>query len=187
MELSKQELSAIEILTWEVDGLEVIDKTSCELAQGLRNKCNERIKSIKGFCKEAIQTAHKAHKAAKAQESTFLVPVETLQGILTKKLKRYADEEMEKERAAQRKLDEMRQEAAEDGRQEVLPQVSVQSTLGKGWRDSWAWEVVNETAVPSEYWILDEKTIAAEVRDKKDKCNIPGIKVTKTKIPVLSR
>jgi len=190
MELSKKELSAIEVLTWEVDGLEVVNGASCEIAQDLRNKCNERIKSIKEFCKDAVQSAHKAWKAAKAQESTFLVPIETLQGILTKKLKRYADEEMEKERAAQCKLDEMRKKAAEsieDAPQEVLPQVSVQSTLTKGWRDSWEYKIVNQSLIPTEYWLLNEKMIATEVRAKKNKCNIAGIQVIKKKIPVAGR
>ena len=189
MELSKQELSAIEVLTWEVDGIEVVDKVSSELAQELRNKCHDRIKSIKEFCSESVKAAHKAWKAAKAQENTFLTPVEKLKTILTVKLKQYADAVMAKEREAQKKIEELQKIASESHKEGHIPDfvpipISISSSLDKGWRDVWEWEVENESLVPFEYWMLDADMVNAEVRVKKDKCNIPGIKVTKSKIPV---
>ena len=192
MELSKKEVSAIEVLTWEVEGLEVVDKSSCSIAQELRNKCHDRAKSIKDFCSESIKAAHKAHKAAKAQEATFLEPIEKLKDILTAKLRRYADEEMAKERAAQAKLDELRKKAAEsavEGQEEALPPipVTIPTALDKGWRDLWSFEVVDRSLIPLEYFILDEKYLSTVVKTMKDKTNIPGIKVIKSKIPVSSR
>ena len=192
MELSKKEVSAIEVLTWEVEGLEVVDKGSCGIAQELRNKCHDRAKSIKDFCSESIKAAHAAHKAAKAQEATFLEPIEKLKDILTAKLRRYADEEMAKERVAQAKLDELRKKAAEsavEGQEEALPPipVNIPTALDKGWRDVWNWEVEDKSLIPPEYWMLDEKAISVEVHYHKDKTLIPGIRVFISKIPVSSR
>ena len=189
MELPEKEVTAIEVLTWEVEGLEITGHTSADLAQELRNKCHERIKFIKEFCSESIKAAHKAHKAAKAQENTFLTPVEKLKTILTVKLKQYADAVMVKEREAQKKIEELQKKASEshedDHRETFTPiPISISSSLDKGWRDVWEWEVENESLVPSEYWIIDELMVGAEVKANKDKCSIPGIKVTKSKIPV---
>ena len=189
MKLSKQEVSAIEVLTWEVDGIEVVDKVSSELAQELRNKCHERIKSIGEFCLESVRAAHNAWKAALKQKDTFLAPVEKLKTILTVKLKQYADAVMAKEREAQKKINDLQKiasESHEEGHRETFTPipVTISSSLDKGWRDVWEWEVENESLVPSEYWIIDELMVGAEVKANKDKCSIPGIKVTKSKIPV---
>ena len=189
MEPPEKEQTAIEVLTWEVEGLEVGSPTEADLAQELRNKCHEQIKFIKEFCSESIKAAHKAHKAAKAQENTFLIPVEKLKTILTVKLKEYADAVMAKEREAQKKINDLQKIASEsredDHRETFTPiPVTISSSLDKGWRDVWEWEVENESLVPSEYWMIDAEMVNAEVRVKKDKCQIPGIKVTKSKIPV---
>ena len=182
MELSKKEVSAIEVLTWEVEGLEVVDKGSCGIAQELRNKCHDRAKSIKDFCSESIKAAHAAHKAAKAQEATFLEPIEKLKDILTAKLRRYADEEASKEIIAQQKITELQNKATKN---EFMPiPIKITSSLGKGWRDVWTFVVENDSLIPPEYWILDEKAISDEVKLHKDKTDIPGIRVTKSKVPI---
>ena len=185
MELSKKEVSAIEVLTWEVEGLEVVDKNSCGIAQELRNKCHDRAKSIKDFCSKSIKAAHAAHKAAKAQEATFLEPIEKLKDILTAKLRRYADEEASKEIIAQQKITELQNKATKN---EFMPiPIKITSSLGKGWRDVWDWEVEDRSLIPPEFFILDSSVISNRVRTMKDKTNIPGIKVIKSKIPVSSR
>jgi len=191
--LPDQKQVEISELTWEVEAIAVTDEPSVRVAQELRNRANKQIKWIESFCSESVKKAHEAHKAAKAQEKALKGPIEKIKDILSLKLKLYANEVLKKEQEAQRKLDELRaksvQDEAEDPSNESLPiiPVQVQSSLTEGWRDSWEWEVEDESLVPSEYWILDEQMIGMEVRAKKEKTNIPGIKIVKKKIPVSSR
>jgi hypothetical protein len=41
----------------------------------------------------------------------------------------------------------------------------------------WKWKVTKSDEIPMEYYILDEKKINSEVREQKDKTQIPGVEV----------
>lgn len=41
---------------------------------------------------------------------------------------------------------------------------------------TWTYEIVDVNAIPRDYWILDEKRLKAEAKQRKDKLNIPGIR-----------
>lgn len=45
------------------------------------------------------------------------------------------------------------------------------------YRVNWRYRITNPKLIPAEYWIVNESMIGAEVRNKKDKTNIPGIEV----------
>lgn len=67
----------------------------------------------------------------------------------------------------------------------VLP--SLPKLAGTAFRTNWKFRIVNESLIPSEYWIVDETKIGSVVRAMKEKSNIPGIEVYSEKIAVGTR
>jgi len=55
----------------------------------------------------------------------------------------------------------------------------VEAGDGRASVEKWSWEIVDESLVPREYLMLDEKKINKVVTAMKDKTNIPGIRVKK--------
>ena len=85
--------------------------------------------------------------------------------------------------AAERKADaaaakvEERVEAAESI---VAPVVAVQTAApkikGVATRETWTYEIVNESLIPREYMVPNEPTIKAIAKSMKEKANIPGVR-----------
>ena len=57
------------------------------------------------------------------------------------------------------------------------PVVEAQKIAGITLRDCWKWRVVDENAVPREYWTLNESMIGAIVRNQKERTKIAGVEV----------
>ncbi len=59
----------------------------------------------------------------------------------------------------------------------IMPKVEVK---GAALRETWTFEVINETLIPRQYLVADMVKIGGIVRALKDKANIPGIRVYST-------
>lgn len=160
----------------------------------LRREADKRFDPI-------IKKAHEAHKEAIKQKSEVDEPLAIAQRILAGKIKGY-DDKLERERREEqrrreeelRKQEEERklqeavaaEEAGEQERAEAIIEKPVEVTpvtvqkdtpkvQGMHFRTNWRFRVVDETKVPRQYLVLDMSKIGKEVRDKKDKTDIPGI------------
>lgn len=111
-----------------------------------------------------------------------------------------ADEKKRQDAIAQAAAEELRAGGLEDAAEAVLEEArmaasalpmttSVASTVPDSpltYRDNWEWTVVDESKIPREYYIRDDKAISAVVRAQKGLCRIPGIQVKNNPIPVSS-
>lgn len=64
-------------------------------------------------------------------------------------------------------------------------QVAPPPAAGMGMRENWRWRVVDEGAVPDEWWTLNDKEISKRVRTAKDQHGIPGIEAYVEHSPVV--
>ena len=174
-------------LEWEIEALQITAET-LEQGQGLLKSIADFRKELVAITKPSVDAAFKAHKTVKALEKTLLQPTVDAEELIRKKLREYA---MMVDRAAAKREAELRAKQLEEQKKNPTappaPIVKVEtavSTKGSGFRDGWEYEVIDEDLIPDEYRMIDYPTIGKVVRAKKDKTNIPGIKVIKTKIPV---
>lgn len=148
-----------------------------------------------------IKRAHDAHKALVAEKRTHENPLLTAETTLKKAMlsflaeqDRIRQEQEAKARIAaekeRQKLEERaaKQEAAgKVGKAEALreqaalvPTAVVETQVpkvdGTSVRETWKFEVTDETLIPREYLALDEAKIGAVVRAMKSATNIPGIR-----------
>lgn len=181
-------------LLWEVNAVVISDEPTMKHAQSLLSDCNTLKKGITKFCADNVESAHRAHKAAKAMEKALLAPVGATEDIVRGKLKVFAaDQEKIRQTAMKKIRDEQIAEAAKVPKAAggapapapPPPPVKVESVIDAGkFREVWEWEVEDLEKIPEDYWILDEALIAREVRAKKGACKIPGIKITMKKTPI---
>lgn len=57
----------------------------------------------------------------------------------------------------------------------AAPNMSTANRKGTSIPVTWKYRILDENAIPDEYWVLDEKKLAGVVRAMKDKTTIPGI------------
>lgn len=70
-----------------------------------------------------------------------------------------------------------------------VPAVNVAAAKrpGVSMKSYWSYKVTDESKIPDEFWILDEKRLGALARAEKDKLNIPGIEAVEDKQAVARR
>ena len=167
------------------------------------DRANDFLKDIMGFEKQLddffdlnINRLHKAHKEAIAQKATFEAPLKESKGIVKEEIKRYLVEQDEIRRKAEeiarqeaeKRFEEARElekagdkEEAERIREEetklATPLPPAVKAEGTSLRKYWTYEVTDIDKVPRKHFILDVKGINEIVQQKKDKTDIPGIRV----------
>lgn len=172
-------------------------------SQATLDRANEFLHTIKAFQKqlddffdENIKRLHKAHKEAKAQKSQFEEPLKRAEGIVKAVITKYlveqddlrtkAKEELEQD--AEKRFEKAREierlgdkKKAEEIRKEETSVAAALpppvKTAGTSLTKYWTWEEEDLEKVPRKWWILDRLGINKEVREKKGKTNIPGIRV----------
>lgn len=72
----------------------------------------------------------------------------------------------------------------DDAQHAPLPAIHVPSAVpkvaGLVERFEYSYRIVNKSLIPDEFWIVDEKALAALVRAQKEAFAVPGVEVTKT-------
>ena len=163
--------------------------------KALRKKVDETFDPI-------IQKAHAAHKEAVARKKEHESPLIDAEMIYKRQILAFQQEQERKARAAQARLEEQARKererlearaerAAQSGKQEkaeqlreqaatvVAPVVSIDTprVAGISTRESWDYEITDESKLPREYLMADHKKIASIVRSFKTATNIPGVRV----------
>ena len=193
-------------LSEKISEMVVTDQRSYEdVADQIKDIIHFR-KKIEAFCKPnidaAIETkrvAEEGRKVAIAQQETLIAPVKEVEKIGQRKMRKYEDDKVEKERLdkveADRKAQELT-EAAEDAAfsgeddkvvDELLDQAeneeikseqmrgsSMKKVSGCGIRRLFDVEVLDEALIPREYLIVDFVKLRAEARELKHSFNVPG-------------
>ena len=71
------------------------------------------------------------------------------------------------------------QEAIRNTMRVEVPEVYIPKTTAAGSRVNrpWTYRIIDESLIPEQFWILDEKAIAAYVRENKENAGLPGIEI----------
>ena len=150
-----------------------------------------------------IKKAHQAHKEAVAQKKSVEAPLMQAEKIVKPKIADYLNEKERQRVEKERKLQEearkraeaealeraamLEKEGAKEEAEAIIsepieaPTVIVQSSAPKAEGISvkklWKFEIVDESKIPREYLMVNEKAIGAVVRSLKDKAHIAGVKI----------
>jgi hypothetical protein len=160
---------------------------------GQKKKVNETLDPM-------VKAAHSAHKEAVALKATFTTPLENAERTVKGKISSYQQEQDRIRRAEEARLQsEARAKAEEEAMQAALsapdpgtaseildaaieapaPRVYVPPTVpavsGVSTRKVWQFEVVDQSKVPAEFWILDTPAIGRAVRGGAR--DIPGVRI----------
>jgi len=192
-----------EIIVKEVGIIQT--KEQADEAVELRNKLKALKSEIEASYKPIIEQAYRAHKEAIAKMNEHLKPVEEAIRCLDKSLadfqkrqeeeaRRKALEEYEKKKREEeeRKLS-LAETLAKVGLQEeadrmletdthVVVEVEKPKVEGISFLEIWKFEITDESLLPREYLMPDEKKIGQVVRATKGTLSIPGVKIYKEKI-----
>jgi hypothetical protein len=200
-ELEQDIKEGILTVTEEAKQTNIIDQASYEAAADFLKGIKTLIKEIKYFFEEPIRKAYEAHKSIKAKEKEKLEPVEAAERLIKWKMSEYHSKEDERRREEERKLqEEARKKAkkeAEDKQAEAdflaeitgetaekievqVPEVKIEAPKkvdGVSYVTIWKFRIVDESLLPREFLVPDEKKIRDKVIQQKDMTNIPGIEV----------
>lgn len=182
----------------EADLLEITDKGTMEIGQGLLSAVHALKKGITEFCEENVRSANAAWKAATSMRKQLLAPTEMAEEIIRGKLRGFAVAEEARRFEQEKKIREEQVKAAKEEREKQTelngdeewtpappPQVRVETALDSGgFRTDWRFRIVDEEQIPREYLMADTKAIGAVVKAQKERCKIPGVEIYTEKIPV---
>jgi hypothetical protein len=196
--------------------LKVTDARTYGIAAELIVAGKDLIKEVRAYFEADRQMADALHKSITRKISDAIGRIQPTIDRLSRECQDWRNNEERKRLAAQaqaaaderRRQDEIAEAAAAELRaggmheaadavveetrlaaQSMPMSVSVASTVPDSpltFRDNWEWTIVDESKIPREYFLLDEKSIGAVVRAQKGLCRIPGIQVKNNPIPVSS-
>jgi hypothetical protein len=171
--------------------LQVRSQASLQVGVELKNSIKSIMKQIHEAFDPIVESANKLHKlATKTRKDQLQAPEEAL-SLVESKILRYAEEERRKTEEAERKRLEELHKAEEKGQVKKIetilatPQREDKSKVeGVQYRELWALEIIDPSAIPREYLIPDEKRLSEMARSLKNDFNIPGCKATSRRIVI---
>lgn len=163
------------------------------------DKAAEAVRSVKALMKEVdsafddmIKKAHELHKTALSKKAVYADPLKDLEKKLKSKMTRWiAEQERIRAEEARKALEEQRRQEEElramgiADVQVEIQEVAKVETQGIGYQVKWSFEIEDETIIPRDYLMPNEKKIGDLVKALKDQTNIPGVKVVQSKIAVV--
>lgn len=179
----------------------ITDQTALEFHEEYLNLVKGYAKQLDGLCDPVIRTAYEAYKALQEAKKEFAERLKEAEALLKRRIAAWIEQQREKARQEQlrleraaREAEERRREAeakalAEAGRTEeakrlaeapivaapiVAPQPAAELRSGST-TTVWRYRIVDRDAIPDEYWVVDEKRLAAVVKALKGTKPIPGI------------
>jgi hypothetical protein len=183
------------------EALAVDSPDSLELAgTGLREIKTVR-QQIKALFDQPVGLAHKAHKAMVAARNTLDSGPAMAEAMLKRKVATYQAEEERKRRAEEDRLRELARVEAEErqlaeavaaeaaGNTEEAAEIiaepiaapvvvvapAVPKLAGVSTRETWKYRIVDESKIPRDYMMPDDKKIGAYARSMKSKASMPGV------------
>ena len=204
LEAPKEEIVGTKALTvvGQAESIIIKDKESYINAGELWKTIKEMINEVEETFDPIIDAAHKSHKKAIEQKNKYYSPLLLVYKKI-KRLMSVWDEEQERIRLAEqkrleeeaRKIEEEQRlleavEAEQNGDTEmaeallqepvsappvVLPKTTPKMSGGPIFRSIWKFRIVNESAIPRQYLIPDEKAIGAVVRSSQGRIRIAGV------------
>lgn len=133
-----------------------------------RKKAEEEAAAARKIADEQAEAARKK-AAAEAEAARKAGEIGKREA---ERLKKQADEAAEKAKAQA----EADAKASVLAVKDVTVKPEIPTVAGVPSRRNWRWEVVDESKIPEEFWMLNEMKIGAEVRTSKEKTNIPGVR-----------
>ena len=169
-----------------------------EVAAGIRQAIKDRSKAIVSLLEPFIKGANALHKAHTTRRKEIIAPLEEAEGILNKKMVAWQIAEEKRLAEEQKKLDEQAKlDAAVEAEQEgnealaeaiIEDQVPVTAapveqakTNGVSFTRKWSFKIEDESKIPPQFMIPDERAIRAHVVAMKDRANIPGVRIYEEK------
>ena len=207
-ELTLYDQQSTDVLT-QAEAMVVEDKQQYDVASAWTKACIDLKKKIVAFFEPMKMKAHEAHQTVCDSEKKHLGPVEKAVGVLKKKMTSWYMEEQRKVREQEEKIrqeairqqeearlkeaEELEKNGEAEKAEEILaapilapvfkPQ-EIEKPEGVSYRDSWKFEITDESKIPREYLIPDEKKIAGIVKAMKEKFDVPGIRAYNDPIQV---
>ena len=123
-------------------------------------------KKIEDAYKEPVDRAHKAHKKLTTERNEIIENYDWAENLLKEKMKRY---NMESDRKALAEA-----EVTTTSMQRPKPRSELKHTT---FIEKWKYRITDETKLPRNYMMPDEKKIAATVRNMGGMAEISGIQV----------
>ncbi len=178
-----------DILT-ETKQIEIRDDVQYQAAAEMLKQIKALQKELDAYFDPAISKAYQAHRAMLAAKKKQSEPLKSAENLLKQKIGEYARELERRRREEQerlRKLAEERRlrEAIETGDDTLLDEAVIVPELpqrierleGISVAETWKFRIVDETRIPQEYLMPDEKKIGQVVRALKQNTSIPGVEV----------
>lgn len=189
--------------------LEVVDDTTFKIAGEYAKAIKDLKKKVMEYFKPMKEKAHKAWKEICDKEKEQLDKLEPVEKHLAGQIIKYQAEQERKKREKEEELKRVLMKEEEEKKlavalrleqegkkkeaervlatEVVVPDVKIESVpkiSGLSSREEWNFEIVDETLIPREFLMPDEKKIRAYVRAMRANANIPGIRVFKSEILV---
>lgn len=190
-------------ITERAKGLRIVTADDYRLGADYLREINGLRKEINATFDPIIEANHKAHKESLAQKKRHEEPLVVAERAIRGALAAYDSEQDRIKREEERRLQEAARKEEEERRLQeaveleqsgdkaqaeaviaapvyVAPVVLAKETPkveGVSFRETWRFEIVDETKIPREYLTADEKKIGGVVRALKGAANIPGVRV----------
>lgn len=173
----------------EAQKIEVNNDEDLELATGYLANVKKRFKRIEEIRKEWVQPLNDQVKKLNNLFKSQQAPLQEVEGIIKKKLVTYQQEQERKALEARKKAEEEAKKKAEEAKKKgeepevkpimtEAPKSSVRTSAGtSSFKKVWTFEIVDETKIPREFLIPDEKAIRKAVLDSAGQVSIEGVRV----------
>ena len=164
--------------------LAVEDIEGCTRALDLTADIRARYDELENFRKTAIEPSRRFVQLVNDCVKTLQQELEQIESGVTVKMAAYKKLEDERTKAAE---EAVRQLSESLGVEIVIPQAKTMTSLkaSAGIREVTTFEIVDESLIPDEYWMINEKVLQKHI--DLGKREIPGIKIVKDKRFVVRR
>jgi len=159
-------------------GIKTYRKQVADLLDPGIKKLNEAKAELLSTKRKLDDPAKEAEEIVKPVITKYLAEQDELRQKEKEKLEQETEKKFEKAREIERLGDKKKAEEirkAETAVADALPPPV--KAAGTFLTKHWTWEEEDLDKVPRKWWILDRLAINKEVREKKGKTNIPGIRV----------
>lgn len=138
-------------------------------------EAKEKKKAAEAERKAVVNKIEKFNKALKESEKSVRRMLESYQAELDRKRR-------EEEERRRQEEDKKRKEAEEKGVEPavepaVVEEVAAPKVEGVSYYEHWTYEIEDESKIPREFLMIDEKKIRGYVQSMKGDGNIPGVKI----------
>ena len=167
----------------QAQALEITNQEDYDVAYAFRRASKALVEQNTAIFEDDRANTYKAYKGIMAKITKYTEMPKKADGILKRKMEAW---NYEQDRFRRFEITKLKETAKDQGMDETLVVVpEVPKHVGESFRTEWRFEVIDITKVPYEYLMLNDQKVGAEAKAKKEKTNIPGIRVFPYKIQVI--